>query len=146
MYIPAQYRVQCSYCPLEIDTRSHRTYQRCAGWALNRPTGMGNLFLMERFSEWACYICMEIRRKKHREARPGGKALCVFDCGTMLDKLELGTYQYCTGWVTGNRGTGGKQGTSRNSISIPERQDRFACDDCIKRQMKGISLDQEQLF
>jgi hypothetical protein len=147
VYIPAQYRVQCSYCPLQLDIRSHRTFQRCTGWALNRKAGSytANLFLMERSREWACATCVDGMRRKVREHRPGGLALCAFACGRRVDKLKLGTYQLCTGWVSGNRGTGGKPGQQRNSIAIPERLDSFACDECIKRLDNGISLDQQQL-
>jgi hypothetical protein len=149
--IPLQYRVVCSGGlhaePFYIDTRSHRTFQRCSGWSVNRKAGQGtnNLFLMERIREWCCASCIDSMRKKTREHRPGGLALCAFDCGTKLDKLQLGTYQLITGWVSGNRGTGGGQGIGRNSTAIPERQDSYACDDCIKRQMQGISLDQGTL-
>ena len=147
LYIPAQYRVRCAYCPLDLDIRSHRTFQRCSGWALNRKAGSytANLFLMDRENLWACATCIDSMRKKGRQGRPGGKALCAFGCGTKVDKLQLGTYQLCTGWVSGNRGTGGKPGQQRNSIATPERQDSFACDDCITRQMNSISLDQLRL-
>lgn len=148
IYIPAQYLVHCSFCPLQLDLRSHRTFQRCGGWAVNKKAGgyTANLFLMERCREWACSTCIDYRRKKTREQRPGGMALCAFGCATKVDKLKLGTYQYITGWVSGNRGGDGKKGQGRNSIAIPERQDSYACDDCIKRQMQGISLDQGTLW
>lgn len=146
-YIPEQYRVGCTYCALQLDTRHHRTYQRCTGWALNRQAGStGNLFMLERSREWACRWCLEERRKKGTERRPGGLALCTWDCGTKVDKLKLGSYQLCTGWVSGNLGSGGKSGSGRNTVANRERLDSFACGECMKRRLQGISLDQGTLW
>lgn len=65
--------------------------------------------------------------------------LCVF-CSCQLDSNAVGVYQLATGWLA-NRKQGGA-----NTISLPHRQDKYACAECVDKLKHGIPVGQMRLF
>ena len=60
-------------------------------------------------------------------------------CGEPLDTRANGVHQWTSGWVMQRAGGGG------HGISCPERADRYAHNDCVRKQAAGL-LDQPTLF
>jgi hypothetical protein len=58
------------------------------------------------------------------------RAPCEF-CSRDIDITADGTHQYTTGWVKVRSGGGG------HAIALPDRENRWACDYCIRRKAGG---------
>lgn len=69
---------------------------------------------------------------------PQFRAPCAF-CGHDVDSRDPGVYQFTSGWVMNRTGGGG------HSVSLPERQNRWACRHCVEAAVKG-HLHQRQMF
>lgn len=66
------------------------------------------------------------------------KATCEF-CHGEFDIRDRGVYQYTKGWVMSREGGGG------HSISLPEREPRWAHGLCVEYAVKGLA-GQSPLF
>lgn len=66
------------------------------------------------------------------------KRECEF-CGREIDNRAEGTHQYTTGWVKVRSGGGG------HAIALPAREERWACDYCIRRRAGGYE-NQGRMF
>jgi hypothetical protein len=64
---------------------------------------------------------------------------CTY-CSVQVDSNGVGVYQLASGWLM-NRRAGGA-----NTITIPLRQDHYACADCIDKLKHGIPVGQMRLF
>lgn len=67
------------------------------------------------------------------------RAKCAFGCGHDVNTNADGVYQFISGWVK-NRSDGGAHG-----ISLPKRENRWACGQCIDRAIRGF-INQNDLF
>lgn len=67
------------------------------------------------------------------------RATCIY-CAIFIDTNANGTFQLATGWCEIRK----RGGT--NTIALPKRHARFACNECIDRLRHGISPDQGALF
>lgn len=63
---------------------------------------------------------------------------CEF-CGRIIDTEAFGTHQYTSGWVK-NRAAGGG-----HAIALPHRENRFACDYCVRRRAEGYEKQESML-
>lgn len=63
---------------------------------------------------------------------------CVF-CGEEIPSIRVG-YRKVTGWEH-YRDAGGT-----NALALPERHDEWACEHCIDRQRRGLSVEQQSLL
>jgi hypothetical protein len=66
------------------------------------------------------------------------RANCEF-CQREIDTRAEGTHQHTSGWVKNRSGGGG------HGISLPKRENRWACGYCIDRAARGF-LQQETLL
>lgn len=61
-------------------------------------------------------------------------------CGTVIDRMAPTTYEHLAGWARNRTGGGA------HSVTLPERDGRFACGECIHKALHGIAIGQRRLF
>jgi len=66
------------------------------------------------------------------------RGTCEF-CNKALNTSERGVHQFVKGWVMNRAGGGG------HGVSLPEREQRFACGYCVQRRSEG-SFGQTSMF
>lgn len=64
---------------------------------------------------------------------------CTY-CSCQVDSNAVGVYQLASGWLQ-NRKQGGA-----NTLTLPIRQDHYACGECVDKLRHGIPVGQMQLF